>query len=90
MLAVAGLRLLCAVPSCFYNPPGRYNVPLRPLAAACLCQQVLLVSWIDSGSSVRPLLSSSGLRSVPGDRCRLRWRRSLSGSAALDNGSRCL
>ena len=33
MLAVASLRLLCAVPSCFYSPLGRYNVSLRPLAA---------------------------------------------------------
>ena len=90
VLAVAALRLLCAVPGCFHGSPGRCDVPLRPLAAACLCRRVLLVGWIDSGSSVCHLLSSSGLRSVPGVRCRLRRRRSLSGSAASDGGNRYL
>ena len=33
MLAITSLRLLCAVPSCFYSPLGRYNISLQPLAA---------------------------------------------------------
>jgi hypothetical protein len=58
---------------------------MRSLARACLRRRDLLIQWVDGGSGICPLLSSSGLRSVPGELyqlCRSSW---LTGPSPSDS-----
>jgi hypothetical protein len=83
--------LLCwsgAVSSRLQRSSGGYDLPMRSLARPCLHQSDLVIRWVDGSSCICPLLSSSGLRSVPGELyrlCRSSW---LTGPSPSDNRRR--
>lgn len=73
-------------PSRLQSSPARYDLSMQSLARAYLCRWKLLVYRVNIGSCIGSLLSSSCLRSVPGELRRLRRCSRLTGSSPSNCG----